>query len=171
MDFVQKWWFKLNILRLDLFLQTCSFSLYKTLIDGLEMCGLFVYYCDVFISCLDSHSDGTHSLQRIHWWASDVMLNFSKSVLMKKQTHLHLGWLRVSRFLAKNIFGGEHSKTNLAWLDCVICWLWLVCCVYVYNGWNIVYTWMCVRFECGWMCLGQKLLTVKIFTILCARAN
>ncbi len=30
--------------------------------------------CDVFISCLDSHSDGTHSLQRIHWWASDVML-------------------------------------------------------------------------------------------------
>ncbi len=25
-----------------------------------------------FISCLDSHSDGTHSLQRNHWWASDV---------------------------------------------------------------------------------------------------
>ncbi len=24
-----------------------------------------VGYCDVFISCLDSHSDGTHSLQRI----------------------------------------------------------------------------------------------------------
>ncbi len=23
-----------------------------------------VDYCDVFISCLDSHSDGTHSLQR-----------------------------------------------------------------------------------------------------------
>ncbi len=34
-------------------------------------------YCDVFISCLDSHSDGTHSLQRIHLWASDVLLNFS----------------------------------------------------------------------------------------------
>uniref|UniRef100_A0A8C2B6F3 Glutamate receptor interacting protein 2a n=1 Tax=Cyprinus carpio TaxID=7962 RepID=A0A8C2B6F3_CYPCA len=27
-----------------------------------------VDYCDVFISCLDSHSDGTHSQQRIHWW-------------------------------------------------------------------------------------------------------
>ncbi len=26
-----------------------------------------VDYCDVFICCLDSHSDGTHSLQRIHW--------------------------------------------------------------------------------------------------------
>ncbi len=48
------------------------------LIDGLEWCGLLVDYCDVFISCLDSHSDGTHSLQRIHWWASDIMLNFSK---------------------------------------------------------------------------------------------
>ncbi len=38
------------------------------LTDGLEWCGLLVDYCDVFISCLDSHSDGTHSLQRIHWW-------------------------------------------------------------------------------------------------------
>ncbi len=44
-----------------------SFWLHKMLIDGLEWCGLLVYYCDVFISCLDSHSDGTHSLQRIHW--------------------------------------------------------------------------------------------------------
>ncbi len=51
-----------------------------------------VDYCDVFISCLDSHSDGTHSLQRIHLWASDVLTHFSKSVLMKKQTHLHFGF-------------------------------------------------------------------------------
>ncbi len=28
-----------------------------------------VDYCYLFISCLESHSDGTHSLQRIHWWA------------------------------------------------------------------------------------------------------
>ncbi len=53
--------------------------------------GLLVDYCNVFISCLDSHSDGTHSLQMIHWGASDVMLHFSISVPMK-QTHLHLGW-------------------------------------------------------------------------------
>ncbi len=59
------------------------------LID-MEWCVLLVDYCDVFISCLDSNSDGTHSLQSIHWWASDAMLHFSKSVLMKKQTHLHL---------------------------------------------------------------------------------
>ncbi len=39
-----------------------------------------------------SISDGAHSLQRIHWWASTVMLNVSKSIRMKKQTHLLLGW-------------------------------------------------------------------------------
>ncbi len=27
----------------------------------------------------------------IHWWARDVMLHFSKSVLVKKQTHLYVG--------------------------------------------------------------------------------
>ncbi len=37
------------------------------------ICGLFLDYCDVFIICLNSHSDGTHSLQRIHWWASEIM--------------------------------------------------------------------------------------------------
>ncbi len=56
---------------MDLFLTNTQLWTYKTLIDGLEWCGLLVDYCDVFISCLDSHSDGTHSLQRIHWWASD----------------------------------------------------------------------------------------------------
>ncbi len=74
------------------FFQTCTFLLHKTLIDGLESYGLLVDYCDVFISCLVSHSGGTHSLQRIDWCASNVMLNFSTSVHMKKQTHLHLGW-------------------------------------------------------------------------------
>ncbi len=48
----------------------------------------------VFISCLDSHSDGTHSLQKIHWWGSDV--HFSQSVRIKKQTHLHFGQFGVN---------------------------------------------------------------------------
>ncbi len=49
------------------FLQTHSFSSHKMLTDGLKLCGLLVDYHDVFISCLDLHSDGTHSLQRISW--------------------------------------------------------------------------------------------------------
>ncbi len=40
-----------------------SFSLYKTLLLDWS----HVDYCDVLISCLDSHSDGTHSLHWIHW--------------------------------------------------------------------------------------------------------
>ncbi len=40
-------------------------TFHKSLIDGLR--SIIMNYCDVFISCLDSHSDGTHSLQRNHW--------------------------------------------------------------------------------------------------------
>ncbi len=35
---------------------------------------------DAFISCLDSHSDSTHSLQRIHLWATDVITNLGNTV-------------------------------------------------------------------------------------------
>ncbi len=56
------WWF--------CFLQTWSLSLHKMLIGGLESWRLLVDHCDVFFS---SYSDGTHSLQRIHWRASDLM--------------------------------------------------------------------------------------------------
>ncbi len=57
------------------------------------------------ISCLDSHSDGTHSLQRIHWWASNGMLHFSKSVPLKKQTYLLLEWPE-----------GEYIFIKFSWL-------------------------------------------------------
>ncbi len=43
--------------------------------------------CDVFINRLNSHFDGTHSLQR---GEGDVMLHFSKSVQMK--IYFCLGW-------------------------------------------------------------------------------
>ncbi len=60
---------------MDLFLTNMIFIiiiiiiilLHKTLIDGLESRGVPVHYCDAFISCLNSHSDGTHSLLWIHW--------------------------------------------------------------------------------------------------------
>ncbi len=48
---------------------------------------------------LSAHSDGTHSLQRIHWWASDSILDFSKetnswwtegkSIFIKYQKRTH----------------------------------------------------------------------------------
>ncbi len=48
--------------------------------------------CDMFLSSVWTNSDGTHSLQMIHWWAGDVMLHFSKSVSTMKQTQLHIEW-------------------------------------------------------------------------------
>ncbi len=65
---IQKQHFEVKNALIDLFhTYTHSFSRHKTITDGLAWCGLLVDYFDVFISCLDSHSDGTHSLQRIHW--------------------------------------------------------------------------------------------------------
>ncbi len=55
-------------LKMDLFITKCIFSLHKTIINGLEWCGLIV----MFLSTVWAHSDGTHSLQRIHWWTSNV---------------------------------------------------------------------------------------------------
>ncbi len=57
----------------------------------------------------NKHSDGTHSQQRIHWWASDLMLNFSKSAQMKKQTHLFLEWPE-SEYIYHKLF--------IFWVDC-----------------------------------------------------
>ncbi len=85
--------FSLEVVRSGPSLMDLLFTTTHTsLIDDLELCGLLLEFCDVFNSCLNSGSHGTHSVQRIHWCASDIMLHFYKSVLMKKQAHLHLGW-------------------------------------------------------------------------------
>ncbi len=48
----------------------------------------------VFISCLDSHSDGTHSL---HCWYTDAMLHFSKpDEETNSSTFLMAWWLKLS---------------------------------------------------------------------------
>ncbi len=71
----------LNIL-MDFVSYEYTFSLHKTLIDGLDLWIIVMFF--FFISCLGSYSDGTHSLQRIHWWASDVMQNFLNSAISQK---------------------------------------------------------------------------------------
>ncbi len=48
-----------------------------------------------FYQLLDSHSDGTHSLQRIYWSVSDVMLNFSKS---DEETNSSTSWMAWAHF-------------------------------------------------------------------------
>ncbi len=134
-----KWYFSIQSIHISLLIQvrllfhlkmqyygllTHSFWLHSTLIDGLEWCWLLV---DVFISCLDSHSDGTHSLQRIHCWASDGMLNFSKS---DEETNSSTSWMdrgwanfKIRIF----IYGWTIPLTQQILLDVVVtCTLWLV---------------------------------------------
>ncbi len=73
-----------------------SFCLLKMLTDGV------VWIIVMFLS--DSHSDGTHSLQSIHCWDSDVMLDFSKS---DEETNSSLSWMPWGwvHFQRNNIFG------------------------------------------------------------------
>ncbi len=54
-----------------------------TLTDGLVSCALLVDYCDVFISSLNSHSDGTHLLHRIH--------SISPTVFRRRNELIYLG--------------------------------------------------------------------------------
>ncbi len=84
-------WSKKNKKTIDLLFINRRFSTSQDIVtNGLDWCGLLVDCFDVFISCLDSHSDGTHSLQRIHWWASDGTLHFSKS---DEETNSSTSWM------------------------------------------------------------------------------
>ncbi len=71
-------------------------------------CGLL--WC--FYQLLDSHSDGTHSLQRIHWWASHVMLHFSKSWWRNKLIYI-LDGLRMSIYSVNFHFWVNFSFNSL----------------------------------------------------------
>ncbi len=46
----------------------------------------------IIISCLDSHSDGTHSLQRIHWLASNAKF---LQICLDEETNSSTSWGRV----------------------------------------------------------------------------
>ncbi len=77
----------------------------------------FNWQTGVVFSCLDSHSDGTHSLQRIYCWASDVKLHSSESVPMERQTHVYLEWSEGETFSAIFNFGVSYSFKTLSIVD------------------------------------------------------
>ncbi len=84
------------------------------------------YYCDVFISRLDSHSDGTHSLELVTKWCNAKFLQIS----FDKETNLD--GLRASTFSANFHFWlTYYLKDGITY--CWNCWedLWedgtLVC--------------------------------------------
>ncbi len=79
-----------------------------------------VDYCDVFISCLDSHSDGTHSLQSIHWWCNATFLQ----ICSLEETNSFTSWMAwecVKQIFSKFLFWVNYSFK----LDSH-CWLWQI---------------------------------------------
>ncbi len=77
-----------------------------------------VDYCDVLS---DSHSDGTHSLQSIHYWDTEAMLNFSKSVPMKSKQSVLINvyfcvWECVSEYLYECMWECALYKYIILWV-------------------------------------------------------
>ncbi len=63
-----------------------------------------------FIRWLDSHSDGTH------WWASVVMLNFSKYFLIKKHIYVMDGWMAWRGYILRKLsFLGRQTRKYLVY--------------------------------------------------------
>ncbi len=86
--FSQKQQFEVkNVLMLDLF-QLLSSQ------DVNWWTGVVWITCDVFISCLDSHSDGTHSLQSIHCWDSDYVYMDISNLIIYLILNKTILWLR-----------------------------------------------------------------------------
>ncbi len=90
--FDQKRWFKsgFNTLIMDLFLTNMHTS------KDVKWWTVVVWIIPKFLSAVWALIlTAPIRCRRIHWWASHVMLNFCKSVLMKKQINLHHGWPEV----------------------------------------------------------------------------
>ncbi len=90
-----------NILTLDLFLTNWQLLASQ---DVNWWTGVVWITCGLLWCFYQLHSDGTHSLQRIHCWASDGMLHFSKS---DEETNSTTTWKTIflahyDKFLKKN---------------------------------------------------------------------
>ncbi len=81
---------------------------WKCLVSVSEWCGVDYLRIIVLFLSADTFYDGTHSLQSIHWWASDGMLHFSKP---DEETNSSTSWMvwRLSTFSEKTHFGVKYS--------------------------------------------------------------
>ncbi len=89
-------------------LQTCTFLLPKTLLDGLESHGLLVY---VTFSLALYHSDGTYWL----YWPSNVMQKFLQ-ICSSEESWMAWGWIHFN-FWVSYYF----KSATLSWFSKNVC--------------------------------------------------
>ncbi len=65
-----------------------------------------------FISYLNSHSDGTHSLQKLHWWASDVVTFLQ--ICSGEETNSFTSWM-ANTVCLQNVHTNNNAFTSLYW--------------------------------------------------------
>ncbi len=105
--FGQNWWIKVKIpwwwmfFFLQLFISQDVNWWIKVCVDYFWIILLF------FISCLDSHFDGTHSHQRIHWWQSNA--TFLQICSCEEPIHAsRMAWGWVNFFFYWNVVYNQH---------------------------------------------------------------
>ncbi len=84
------------------------------------MCKLFYGFLWCFISCLSSHSDGTHSLQRIHWWASNTtfLQICSDEETNSSTSWMASGWVIFVNYSFKSLhFSTSSTQKNILFID------------------------------------------------------
>ncbi len=87
-----------------------------------------VDYCVVAFSRLNSHSDGTHSLQRIHWLASDVIKKKRKEKCDCLKNYI-IDQKNINEFVYAASSGNKRMFLQNVVCKCGVCvWLW-VCSV------------------------------------------
>ncbi len=66
----------------------------------------------MFLSAIRTHSDGNHSLQRIHWWASDVILMFDTSTFWKSWGWVHFQQILIDKLLLFHVYKSLWIKAS-----------------------------------------------------------
>ncbi len=140
---------------------------------GVVWITVLVDYCDVCISCLDSNSDGTHSLQSIHCWESDAMLHFSKP---DEETNSSTSWM-VYIFSQFSFLCELDLANTLMETECIPNWIkhsTPVNCVYLHSSIQILWETKCICllveskldqihfFLAALICIGPEFICIAI---------
>ncbi len=111
-----------------------SFCLLQMITDGLECCGLLWCFYQTLIltapihcrASIDSHSDGTHSLQSIHWlsfWRHPFTAEHPLTLILTAPIH----WCSDTDAMQHFSKSDEETNSSLSWMDWGWVHFWINC--------------------------------------------